>query len=840
MAELNLKQITDKLNEEFTGEVRKLVFWYDDNADFIDDIDTLELQNAKILHLEKDNQFFVKYHLECVDKETNYLIYAPFAKPEIRDNHLADIIFYSKEFHADRASLLAIDLGIEEKYKPTIEKYIKFFANKERTQKFYDLEIESFNEEVIELALMSVLCKCRAVAFEEVLRAILTDDEFKNNKYIAEIEKYELLNAFWTQAEKNFGYSDPKPTLEKLVITIFITSLSETVHSALPTAWNNFVSYKSGSITAFNDNLMNSYLYADRYDEISHEVYKALNAESVLGKMKVEDIADSYVFAGIDSIIIDWIISRLENEDIGAKLNGKSIPQICADRRKRHFGNKFKCEYFVLENAYYIISDCKYKFVNGIGNILKKYTEETFAIDRRYRYFYFYFDKLLNTANFENLRDLVENIYTNEYLNKITANWSKELASADFETGISKQHSFYSKYIKTSADRVVVIVSDALRYEVAHTLFEKMKADEKCKVSIEAMQGVLPSYTPLGMASLLPHEQIEYNDKFEVLVDKNLCASTEQREAILKKYNQNSCCVRFDELKTMKQAELRALFTGKQVIYVYHNQVDARGDDAKTENEVFTACEEAINEIYDFIKRVASQANTYHFMVTSDHGFIYKRDKIEASDKISSIKANGTSIGQRYLLAEEGIDQVGTEKVSIGKILNNNDQRFISFPIASDIFKVAGSGQNYVHGGCSPQEMIVPVIDVKVDKNRVETTTAKISLVSLSNKITNLITSLDFVQTEPVSSMVKETVYRIYFVSEENEKISNENICIADKKDTDTLKRMFRFKFTFKDKQYNRGQKYYLVAYDDKNDIEVLRHEILIDIAFANDFGFDI
>ena len=451
---------------------------------------------------------------------------------------------------------------------------------------------------------------------------------------------------------------------------------------------------------------------------------------------------------------------------IGAKLNGKSIPQICADRRKRHFGNKFKCEYFVLENAYYIISDCKYKFVNGIGNILKKYTEETFAIDRRYRYFYFYFDKLLNTVDFENLRDLVENIYTNEYLNKITANWSKELASADFETGISKQHSFYSKYIKTSADRVVVIVSDALRYEVAHTLFEKMKADEKCKVSIEAMQGVLPSYTPLGMASLLPHEQIEYNDKFEILVDKNLCASTEQREAILKKYNQNSCCVRFDELKTMKQAELRAVFTGKQVIYVYHNQVDARGDDAKTENEVFTACEEAINEIYDFIKRVASQANTYHFMVTSDHGFIYKRDKIEASDKISSIKANGTSIGQRYLLAEEAIDQVGTEKVSIGKILNNNDQRFISFPIASDIFKVAGSGQNYVHGGCSPQEMIVPVIDVKVDKNRVETTTAKISLVSLSNKITNLITSFDFVQTEPVSSMVKETVYRIYFVSE--------------------------------------------------------------------------
>ena len=33
MAELNLKQIIDRLNEEFTGDTRKLVFWYDDKAD---------------------------------------------------------------------------------------------------------------------------------------------------------------------------------------------------------------------------------------------------------------------------------------------------------------------------------------------------------------------------------------------------------------------------------------------------------------------------------------------------------------------------------------------------------------------------------------------------------------------------------------------------------------------------------------------------------------------------------------------------------------------------------------------------------------------------------------
>ena len=88
---------------EFTGETRKLVFWYDDKAEFAEDMETVELQNAKIYHLQPDNQFYTKYFLERVDKTTNYLIYAPFPKPDVRDNHLEDTMLYSRRFFADRA-----------------------------------------------------------------------------------------------------------------------------------------------------------------------------------------------------------------------------------------------------------------------------------------------------------------------------------------------------------------------------------------------------------------------------------------------------------------------------------------------------------------------------------------------------------------------------------------------------------------------------------------------------------------------------------------------------------------------------------------------------------------
>lgn len=64
MAEMNIKQIVDRLNAEFTGDARKLVFWYDDNCEFVEDMQTVMLDNAKVYFLQQDNQFATKLFLE--------------------------------------------------------------------------------------------------------------------------------------------------------------------------------------------------------------------------------------------------------------------------------------------------------------------------------------------------------------------------------------------------------------------------------------------------------------------------------------------------------------------------------------------------------------------------------------------------------------------------------------------------------------------------------------------------------------------------------------------------------------------------------------------------------
>lgn len=838
MAELNLKQITDKLNAEFIGEARKLVFWYDEKAEFCEDIEALEMINAKVYYLEKDNQFYTKYFLERLARNTNYLIYAPFPKPNVRDNHLEDTLLYSKQFYADRASLLTADLGIDAKYKPVIQKYIKFFGAKDRTQRFYDLEIENFTRETIEIALMSVLCKTRTASFDEVVRIILTDYGLEENKLLAEFEKYDLLAAFWRLCEEQFGYTDVNPTLEKLAITMFVTYTDRFIHGQLPQSWKSFVSYKSGNIIAFLDSLMNNVLYKEEYNKISAYISNRLNVSTAFEAYKPETLIACDTFAVFDSLIIKWLNERLLNEDIGAKLGELNIPAICQERRKKHFGESFNIHYMTIENAYYIIISSKQKDQNSFKEIVNRYITSDYMIDKKYRNFYYYYDQLNENTSFEKLRDLVENIYSNDYLATVIHNWNSFMTKEDMPSVLPLQRDFYNKYIHNNRDKVVVIISDAMRYEVGHSLFLKLQSDEKCTTKMDAMLSVLPSYTRLGMAALLPHQVLEMTDEYKVLVDDMPCDDLKQRESVLNKYSPNSRCVQFDDLKGMKKDGLRDIFTGMDVVYIYHNQIDARGDKSNTENEVFTACKEAINEIYVLIKRLSASANTYHFIVTSDHGFIYKRDKLQESDKITNVACKDSFVNRRFIISDQLLEYDGIVSLSMEKVLNNSDKKVISFPISSNVFKVAGGGQNYVHGGSSPQEMIIPVIDVKVEKGHIETRNAQIALVSIVQKITSLITSLDFIQLEPVSDVVKEASYKVFFISEDNEKISNECTYVADKNDNDPQNRIFRLRFNFKNKKYDKSKRYYLVAYDEKNGVEVLRHDVVMDIAFSNNFDF--
>jgi len=842
MGELNLKQIIDKLNVEFVGETRKLVFWYDSNGDFANEIDTLQLANAKVLKLEPDNQFYTKYFLERVDKTTNYLIYAPFEKPALCDNHLADTIRYSKEFFADRVSLICVDLGIPENLKAILQKHAGFFKDQRRTDRFYKLEIDRWTQEAIEVGLMSVLCRVQALNFEEVVRIVLTGDGFEDNKYLADFKRHGLEESFWNLVSLHFGYTDAEPTLEKLVMTLLMTYAQKEVGKDLPKDWNSLISFKTGNVVVFMENIMNNIQYRSSFETISADIEAKLKVAELLKSYPVELLLDCDVFACIDRMIIDWITDRLCDEDLGVALLGMQLPEICEYRKKKHYAEHYAKTYDMLAHAFAILQNAKYAEHPTADAMIKQYREKDYLIDSYHRQFYFQYDQLEDKEPFAQLRQLVENVYTNDYLNKICIAWNSAFGAAESTSlSIPTQRRFYSRYlgIKNRA-KTVVFISDALRFEVGMELMDRLAKDPNCaSVKMDALLSVLPSITKTGMAALLPHKELSIDGE-KVLVDGNACVTTSQREAILKTADADAKCYVFEDIERMGSAELAEAFKGVSTVYIYHNQIDARGDKQLTENEVYVACAEAIEELFSLLIKLARNKVASHFLVTADHGFIYKRDKLMESDKISVGSADVDFSSRRYAVGSQIIDADGVTGYPLSTMLGNNDERIVTVPVGADVFKASG-GSCYVHGGSSLQEMLVPVIELttKTGQQKKVFQKAKISLVSILNKVTNLITTLEFIQAEPVGEGVNEAKYRIFFVDAEDNKVSSENVLVADKKDADAQKRITRLKFRFKDMQYKSNANYYLVVYDEENDFTpIIKQEVRIDMAFANDFGF--
>ena len=183
----------------------------------------------------------------------------------------------------------------------------------------------------------------------------------------------------------------------------------------------------------------------------------------------------------------------------------------------------------------------------------------------------------------------------------------------------------------------------------------------------------------------------------------------------------------------------------------------------------------------------------------------------------------------------------GIGHMNLGKMLGNKDERIISYPCGSSVFKAAGSGGlNYVHGGSSPQEMLVPVIDIKMERYHKDTKPVQIQMVSTFQTVTSYDVNVDFIQSEPISDTVKEERFRICFTDDKGQPISNEILYIADKRDITDQKRMFRLRFTLKNIKYDNRKKYPLVVYQAESGMAVFTYPVTIDIASMMDDLFTI
>ena len=832
--------IQDKINDLLSGPDRKIVFWYDDDASYSEDIDNLQLDDgSKIIKLTGNNYFSTKLLIEKQDLTYNFLVYAPFPRPEDKENPLADTFYYSEHFYSDRLIQMMGDLNIPTECQDEVKKYKKFWTSG-NVVKFQALQIEDYTPESIDLGILCVLSGVKALSLEEIVRKVILAG-ISENTILKKIENQKIDHTFWQLVEKQYGYKDSNPTVEKFMASMLITYMNAELSGNIPKSWKSFVSSKQNDAIIFIKNMMNNDESKDFYDDFAEKAAIELDIKDSITQIPLDDVIECDALEEFDLNIINWIVAKLEDRMLDEQISGYSIPEICEKRIKvgYHFSRRFKNQYLMLKAAYHVLKEVSIRrYQEGIKEAIEDYVGGTYQIDTNYRKFYYYLDKVGLTENVEKVRDLVENTYTNKYLTDFTSKWNQSLTDEEYRTYTgNREEDFFEDFVEPfmhsdGGGRVIVIISDGMRYECARELYDDLQLDEKCNAKISHMLSVLPSGTTLGMAALLPNKNIEVSDGLDIVVDNMHCGnSMAEREKILRTKVKKSACYDFDVLLHAKQGEIRDMLQDKDLIYVYQNQIDNRGEGSKSENEVFNACQEAIKEIHKLIRRLTGYVSNTRYLITADHGFIYKRDRLPESDKISMEMIGVGYKNKRYLLSKQPIND-GALMSRCLVYLSKFNSDYVTTPVGADIIKMAGGGQNYVHGGSSLQEMVVPVIKVNTLKGKQETGFVDVELSTFNHRVTSIVVKLDFMQMEPVTDTVKPRRLQAFFVDADNAKISFPVPITANIRSADAKDRLIQERFTLRSGKYNRDKDYYLVIADQDDETKELhRYKFEIDIS---------
>lgn len=395
--------------------------------------------------------------------------------------------------------------------------------------------------------------------------------------------------------------------------------------------------------------------------------------------------------------------------------------------------------------------------LNSIKEYVDKYVSEFYLVDTYYRLtLEAYHELIAKECPIEQTLTSAKRQLDLEYAkicNILNIEWLvcvKEKGNWFTETGLKRQEDFYA-HESDSSVKQVVIVSDALRYEVAMELMQKL-AKEKHIATIGAYQAMLPTETKYCKLALLPHHSLELNGT-DMMVDGSVLTTTEQRTAHLCKYREGAICIRYEDVMNGDSQAMRELFK-RPLVYIFHDTIDNAGH-SQSPFDVINACRKAIEQLAVLVKRLHATWNVTNVLLTADHGFLYNDMKFEDKDKHSIIEP-AIEKKTRYYLTDSNDNVEGIIKFPFGKVSSIKSVNPVMVAVPEGTNRLAASGgYNFSHGGASLQEMIIPIIkSVRKKVNKTE----KVGVALMSHNLNMVSSRLKFqmIQSEAVSMTVME------------------------------------------------------------------------------------
>jgi uncharacterized protein (TIGR02687 family) len=863
---------TDQIKSGLTSlydKGQRIVFWHDPDGEFAEMLPDLDLFDVSVLRLSDTPTLEAKVTIELERPHTRFLIYETGDQPAPEADWLLDIRLYADQFAADRSSMILKELGLrQQSLRNHISARSKFFASKERMGRIGKLIDADDDESSIDKKIMATVLRVEQPEFFNIVGALFHTIPRADLDALPsawdEFNKYAIAQSFWTQAEEHFGYTEDEPSLKNLLIRLMVTDFDHRASSGAPNALQHLLLNKSNATNAVvcMGQWRDSASRQESFDELSAAVADAIKLDNHLSDLELDALQDVNTFL----IVEKYIASRLRDRviDTADAVNVEAVRDIALRRQDGYWANKALASSFsaprkALSHVYDALvagaelfhlrnqhgSGFSYPSAKAFHDA---YASDLYRFDQLYRHFCEAAD-IAEAAGWDvlkSLRDKVENCYGNWFIANLALKWGdhieKELVSKWQIDDIDPQPKFFVRHIQPTLDkggdrRVFVIISDAFRYEAAQELTDQLNGKYRYTADLSSMLGVLPSYTGLGMAALLPHRQLSYDDKGTVQVDGKSSSGIANRQKILDPVN--GVAVRADEFMAMKKAEGREFIKPYRVVYIYHNQIDQTADTGN-EEKTFNAVRTTIDEIGNLVTKVIDNLNGNYIAITADHGFLFQESAPTETDKnVIADKPAGTVISKkRYLLGKNLSDSDKAYHGSTATTAGADGDMDFWVPKGANRFHFVG-GSRFIHGGAMLQEIMVPLVKVVQLKGKsaqkTKTKHVGISILGSNLKITTNRYKFRFIQTEAVSDRVKPLTVKVA-IFEEGDPITNVETITFDNTSSDLNEWRKEIWLTLAKRTFSKKNQYQLILRNAETGVEETRMDVNIDLAFENDF----
>lgn len=786
----------------------RVLFLFDAEGDYRFDFETMEMpERRKVIY--GANDFYLKVKLNGDWLSEKVVLYLPMKQPETKEEMhtfpLLDLLFANKGMQpADSIGEFMEKYGLQRHQRGLAEKYIPFLKARpaQEVLKPY-LNAKLFNEEHIIQGLLSHFLKLSQVeSWEIILMRLLTltipANEGDWNRVQKRLREARLEEPLLAKIKKltgivinSWSLVYAREVFDRIKYNLFVQSLGE-LHKEDPyKAYSYSGTAAIASINLLHEKLLSNARYSSEWLELLNSTHSDIHEKKIVEVYG--PLANYYLVTSRLKWAILWELLQLPQTAHATIQNG--VEKLSAGSNEPLLENTLNFLLYAYRTVG-AIKEIKTYILDKADQYVEKYTEEFYKIDQTYRkaIWYYYkidFAELTIQLNWDAQLALLNDHYRT-FLEKLNREWLKCWNASDFRLdalSATSQYNFYKKEVEPSEQKLAVIISDALRYEVGVELMNALNSDPKNVAQQRFMLASVPSKTSVGMANLLPGKDYKFSNG-AITIDDRACDTIERRSTILQRKDSEARAVKFGDVMGKPRVENRDLFKGK-VVYIYHDVIDARGDRVVTERDTFSAVEQALQELTRFIKLLHASFNVSKVIVTADHGFLYNDFTIEEKDKEKGISDDPIVAHSRFQIVKEKITPTLGYVFPLKNTTKFSEDLYVVIPESVNRYSRSGAGNQYVHGGASLQELIVPVIESTRKREEVSGLVAP-TLVSKDLKVVSNILRLIIIQEEPVSSNLKERTITVGLYKD-GELVSNEKELELNKVSEAATDRIFQF-----------------------------------------------